>query len=32
MIEHFKQVAAKLERIAETGKIDEIYGYLNLRE
>ncbi len=32
MIEHFKQVAAKLERIAETGKVDEIYGYLNLRE
>jgi pyruvate ferredoxin oxidoreductase alpha subunit len=32
MIEHFKQVAAKLERIVETGKIDEIYGYLNLRE
>ena len=32
MIEHFKQVASKLERIAETGKVDEIYGYLNLRE
>jgi len=32
MIEHFKQVAAKLERITETGKVDEIYGYLNLRE
>lgn len=32
MIEHFKQVAAKLERITETGKVEEIYGYLNLRE
>ena len=32
MIEHFKQVASKLERVAETGKVDEIYGYLNLRE
>jgi pyruvate ferredoxin oxidoreductase alpha subunit len=32
MVEHFKQVASKLEKIAETGKIDEIYGYLNLRE
>lgn len=31
-VEHFKQVAEKLERIAETGKVDEIYGYLNLRE
>ncbi len=31
-IEHFKEVAEKLERIAETGKVDEIYGYLNLRE
>ena len=32
MIEHFKQVAEKLEKIAETGEVDEIYGYLNLRE
>lgn len=32
MIEHFKQVAEKLEKIADTGKVDEIYGYLNLRE
>lgn len=32
MIENFKQVAEKLEKIAETGKVDEIYGYLNLRE
>lgn len=31
-IEHFKEVTEKLERIAETGKVDEIYGYLNLRE
>ncbi len=32
MVEHFKQVAKKLGRIADTGKVDEIYGYLNLRE
>jgi pyruvate ferredoxin oxidoreductase alpha subunit len=32
MVEHFKTVAGKLAAIAETGKIDEIYGYLNLRE
>lgn len=32
MVDHFKEVASKLERIAETGKVDEIYGYLNLRE
>ena len=31
-IEQFKEVTEKLERIAETGKVDEIYGYLNLRE
>jgi pyruvate ferredoxin oxidoreductase alpha subunit len=31
-VEHFKEVAGKLEKIAETGKIEEIYGYLNLRE
>lgn len=31
-IEHFKQVAEKLERIAETGRVEEICGYLNLRE
>lgn len=31
-IEHFKEVTEKLERIAETGKVDEIYGYINLRE
>ena len=32
MVEHFKQVAEKLERIADIGEVDEIYGYLNLRE
>jgi len=32
MVEHFKEVASKLERIAETGKIEEICGYINLRE
>jgi len=32
MVEHFKEVAGKLEKIAETGKVEEIYGYLNLRE
>lgn len=31
-IEHFKEVTEKLERIAETGKVDEICLYLNLRE
>jgi pyruvate ferredoxin oxidoreductase alpha subunit len=31
-VEHFKEVAAKLERIAATGKVDEMCGYLNLRE
>jgi pyruvate ferredoxin oxidoreductase alpha subunit len=29
---HFKEVADKLEKIADTGKVDEVYGYLNLRE
>ncbi len=32
MVEHLKEVGEKLEKIAETGKVDEIYGYLNLRE
>lgn len=31
-VSHFKEVAEKLVRIAETGKVEEIYGYLNLRE
>lgn len=31
-VEHFKDVASKLEKIAETGKVEEIYGYINLRE
>jgi pyruvate ferredoxin oxidoreductase alpha subunit len=31
-IEHFKEVAAKLEKIAATGRVDEMLGYLNLRE
>jgi len=30
--EHFKDVAGKLERIADTGKVEEMLGYLNLRE
>ena len=30
--EHFKEVAAKLERIADSGKVEEMLGYLNLRE
>jgi len=29
---HFKEVADKLEKIVDTGKVDEVYGYLNLRE
>jgi pyruvate ferredoxin oxidoreductase alpha subunit len=31
-VEHFKEVARKLERIAATGKVDETLGYLNLRD
>jgi pyruvate ferredoxin oxidoreductase alpha subunit len=31
-VEHFKEVAANLEKIAATGKVDEMRGYLNLRE
>lgn len=31
-IEHFKDVAGKLVKIADTGKVEEIYGYINLRE
>ena len=30
--EHFNDVATKLEKIADTGKVDQVYGYLNLRE
>jgi pyruvate ferredoxin oxidoreductase alpha subunit len=30
--EHFKEVAGKLERIAESGRVEERLGYLNLRE
>lgn len=31
-VEHFKDVARKLEKIATTGKVDEMLGYINLRE
>jgi pyruvate ferredoxin oxidoreductase alpha subunit len=31
-VEHFKDVARKLEKIAATGKVDEMLGYINLRE
>jgi pyruvate ferredoxin oxidoreductase alpha subunit len=31
-VEHFKEVAAKLEKIRKTGKVEEMCGYLNLRE
>jgi pyruvate ferredoxin oxidoreductase alpha subunit len=31
-IEHFKDVAGKLVKIAESGNVEEIYGYINLRE
>jgi pyruvate ferredoxin oxidoreductase alpha subunit len=31
-VEHFKDVAGKLKKIASTGKVDEMLGYLNLRE
>ena len=30
--EHFDDVASKLEKIADTGKVDQVYGYINLRE
>jgi len=30
--EHFKEVAGKLERIADSGRVEEMLGYLNLRE
>ncbi len=30
--EHFKEVAETLERIADSGKVDEMLGYINLRE
>jgi pyruvate ferredoxin oxidoreductase alpha subunit len=32
MVEHFKNVASKLEKIAETGKVEERFAYINLRE
>jgi pyruvate ferredoxin oxidoreductase alpha subunit len=32
MVEHFKEVGLKLEKIAETGKVAEMCGYINLRE
>jgi pyruvate ferredoxin oxidoreductase alpha subunit len=31
-VEHLKKVGLKLEEIAETGNVEEIYGYINLRE
>ena len=31
-VEHFREVAEKLGRIADTGKVDGMLGYLNLRE
>jgi len=31
-VEHFREVARKLEKIAAGGKVDEMLGYLNLRE
>ncbi len=30
--EHFKEVSGKLERIADSGKVEEMLGYINLRE
>jgi len=29
---HFREVYAKLEEIAHTGKVEQYYGYINLRE
>jgi len=31
-VEHFRDVAGKLAKIADTGQVEEIYGYINLRE
>ncbi|NIM89480.1 MAG: pyruvate ferredoxin oxidoreductase [Candidatus Aminicenantes bacterium] len=31
-IEHFKEVTDDLEKIAETGKVEKVYSYINLRE
>jgi pyruvate ferredoxin oxidoreductase alpha subunit len=31
-VEHFKEVGEKLSRVAESGKVEEMLGYLNLRE
>ncbi|MGB8951526.1 MAG: hypothetical protein WCC06_02500 [Candidatus Aminicenantales bacterium] len=31
-IEHFQEVGAKLEKIRKTGKVEEMCGYINLRE
>jgi pyruvate ferredoxin oxidoreductase alpha subunit len=31
-VEHFKEVAGKLAHIADSGKADEMLGYINLRE
>lgn len=31
-VEHFKEVTSSLEKIAETGKIEQMCGYINLRE
>jgi pyruvate ferredoxin oxidoreductase alpha subunit len=31
-VEHFKNVGSELAKIAETGKVDQVYGYINLRE
>jgi pyruvate ferredoxin oxidoreductase alpha subunit len=31
-VEHFKEIASDLEKIAETGKVEKIYSYINLRE
>lgn len=32
MVEHFKEVGLKLEKIVQTGKVAEMCGYINLRE
>jgi pyruvate ferredoxin oxidoreductase alpha subunit len=31
-VEHFKEIASELEKIAETGKVEKMYSYINLRE
>jgi pyruvate ferredoxin oxidoreductase alpha subunit len=31
-VQHFKEAASRLQKVAATGKVEEMFGYLNLRE